>query len=266
MRFLFYYITICLFIFISHVSLGAYVGQIVFVSKEKANYSTPEDSISAFFSANIATDLDWYYQTLTSQSSLQEKEDLDKNEVDAIAGLNAFRDAFSSASIVKKFEYFEAVVVLVKIVNISGDSIELPYTLIEEEGEWKVSNKYASSEELAKYVKYDLKLFFGKGQRPADVNSFLGYYVPKGSTTSLAPGENTFDLHVFYGSSISPSSFSASLNGKDIGANFSPIPSENQVVTLNLERGRNVLLLSVEGKRTDGKLARDEDRLVFIVP
>lgn len=257
-------IVIFFMIFISQ-AFGTYLGPIVIKNKEQASYSTPEEAVSAFFSANMAADLDWYYETLTTESVLQEKTDFHKSGLDPMSGINVFKNAFSSASIINSFEYLDTTVVLVKIVNIEGNAIELPYTLVKENGEWKITNKYAASEELVKYMKYDLKLFKGKGQRPVDVNSFLSYYEPKDSTTLLTPGITTFDLQVFYGASIMPLSFSASLNGKDISADFSPIPSGNQVVTLRLESGRNVLLLSVEGERVDGKTARDEDRLVFVV-
>jgi len=36
-------------------------------------------------------------------------------------------------------------------------------------------------------------------------------------------------------------------------------------VKLNLNKGRNVLVLSIKGKKEGGKTAEDRDRLVFIV-
>jgi hypothetical protein len=142
----------------------------------------------------------------------------------------------------------------------------LPYTLVQEDEKWKVTNKYSASEELLKYVGFEPKLFFGHGQRSADVNAFLAYHYPQEATTALPSGTSTFDLHIFYGATIDPSSFCARLDGEDLSGLFSPSPEADQMVTLSLKPGRNVLLLSVEGKRSDGKTATDADRLVFDVP
>ncbi|MEW6675315.1 MAG: hypothetical protein AB1348_04810 [Nitrospirota bacterium] len=73
-------------------------------------------------------------------------------------------------------------------------------------------------------------------------------------------------LLVFYGKTILPETFNATLNGIDIKGIFHPKPDISEAVKLNLQKGRNTLILSVDGIRDDGKRATDRDRLVFIVP
>jgi hypothetical protein len=135
------------------------------------------------------------------------------------------------------------------------------------EGErWKLTNKYSSDAELKEYLYYVPPLFDGKGQRPADVNSFLGYEQPTQVQTDLAAGTSDYTVHIYYGKRIDPASFTAELNKQDISQHFSPYPFSNQEVEIPLQQGRNVLVLSIEGARGDGRKAKDTDRLVFIVP
>jgi hypothetical protein len=106
--------------------------------------------------------------------------------------------------------------------------------------------------------------FNGGGQR-TDVNEFLTYAAPTQTDTTLAAGTSSFDVHIFYGSTILPATFQATLNGNPISG-FTPIPGTDQTVTIPLASGRNTLVLRVDGVRTDGHIGTDRDRLVFIVP
>ncbi len=109
-------------------------------------------------------------------------------------------------------------------------------------------------------------LFDGKGQRPFDVNTFLAYLRPMEAQTTLPQGQNTYNLLIFYGKTIISETFKATLNGIDIKRSFKPKPDTSEAVKLNLQKGRNTLVLSVDGIRDDGKRATDTDKLVFIVP
>jgi len=107
--------------------------------------------------------------------------------------------------------------------------------------------------------------FNGGGQRPRDVNKFLTYIAPGDSPTTLATGTTAFSLLIVYGQTIIPSSFRAQLNGVDITNQFNPAPGTSQMVNLsNLQSGRNVLQLSVDGNLPT-RVATDSDRLIFIV-
>ncbi len=65
---------------------------------------------------------------------------------------------------------------------------------------------------------------------------------------------------------MEPGTFSAHLNKEDISAKFSPQPFTDEEVEIPLQKGRNVLVLSIEGQKPSGPSATDRDRLVFIVP
>ncbi|MHC4269536.1 MAG: hypothetical protein ACYSTS_13835, partial [Planctomycetota bacterium] len=100
----------------------------------------------------------------------------------------------------------------------------------------------------------------GVGQRPRDVNKFLSFSNPIKSRTTLPAGTSTFPLTILYGKSTIPSSFKAKLNGVDITYLFSPAVGSNEVVIIDLQAGRNVLLLSIDGEGH----ATDRERLVFL--
>lgn len=107
--------------------------------------------------------------------------------------------------------------------------------------------------------------FDGGGQRPKDVNKFLSYANPSKSHTQLAPGANSVAVMIYYGTTILPESFNASLNGVNVASQFHPLPGGHETVILLLSPGSNVLLLSTEGNVAN-RTATDTDRLVFLVP
>lgn len=108
--------------------------------------------------------------------------------------------------------------------------------------------------------------FDGKGQRPRDVNKFLSYSNPTQMSTDVPAGVTTFDLFIFYDKATVPASFKAELNRQDITGLFCPSPGGAEVVRLNLVKGRNTLVLSIDGTLPSGRVATDRDRLVFVLP
>ncbi len=107
--------------------------------------------------------------------------------------------------------------------------------------------------------------FDGGGQRPRDVNRFLSYGSPGESQTSLPAGTTQTTVLVFYGATVLPATFSATLNGQDVTALFQPVAGGSDRVTLDLAAARNVLKLSIDGELPN-RVATDTDRLVFKVP
>ncbi|MBF0319281.1 MAG: C39 family peptidase [Nitrospirae bacterium] len=107
--------------------------------------------------------------------------------------------------------------------------------------------------------------FDGKGQRPADVNKFLSYVTPTGSPVTLAQGTTSYTLVILYDKSIKAETFTAALNGSNVTSLFHPKAGSAEAVTVNINQGRNTLVLSVDGT-LPGRTATDTDRLVFIVP
>jgi hypothetical protein len=107
--------------------------------------------------------------------------------------------------------------------------------------------------------------FDGGGQRPRDVNKFLTYAQLSATSTALPAGTTSYALLVFFNQNIISSTFHAQLNGIDITSLFSPSPGSGQTIMLPLQKGRNVLQLSVDGNLTN-RVATDTDRLVFDLP
>ncbi|KWT78418.1 C39 family peptidase [Candidatus Magnetominusculus xianensis] len=107
--------------------------------------------------------------------------------------------------------------------------------------------------------------FDGKGQRPTDVNKFLSYVTPTSSPVTLAQGKTSYTLVIVYDKNIKAETFTAALNGNDVTSLFRPKAGRAEAVTLNLNQGRNTLVLSVDGT-LPSRMATDTDRLVFIVP
>ncbi len=106
--------------------------------------------------------------------------------------------------------------------------------------------------------------FAAKGKR-SDVNQFLTYDNPRDASTPLASGTTSFDLRLKYGETVFPATFSAVLNNVDITSKFHPFAGFAEQVTLDMQEGRNVLKLTIDGVRTDGRTAAERDRLVFVV-
>ena len=106
--------------------------------------------------------------------------------------------------------------------------------------------------------------FPAKGQR-SDVNDFLTFGFPRESRTSFEIGTAETNLVIKYQNLATPNNFKATLNGVDVSGSFTPNSGTAEEVTISLNEGRNVLVLKVDGIRTDGRTATDTDRLVFKV-
>ncbi len=104
----------------------------------------------------------------------------------------------------------------------------------------------------------------GGGQR-SDVDDFLMFANPLQESTALPAGSSSFPITIIYGTTISTSTFQATLNGQPFGG-FHPVAGTSETVSVPLSQGRNVLLLTVDGVRADGRTATDRDRLIFLVP
>jgi hypothetical protein len=180
-----------IFLFLSSflpLNVAAATMQIHFVDKKVARYESPESALAAFFSAYMAGDLAWHFETLTAESAAEERSVFAENNIDPMAGIENFREGYVESYIDSKFSYVDSVVLVVRIKDVAGDISVLPYTLVQEDEKWKVTNKYSASEELLKYVGFEAKLFLGHGQRSADVNAFLAYHYLRRPRRRFRPG------------------------------------------------------------------------------
>jgi hypothetical protein len=56
--------------------MKSYPVKVNVISKNQADYKTPENTLAAGFSALMHNDLDWYYETLTEKSAIEDKANL----------------------------------------------------------------------------------------------------------------------------------------------------------------------------------------------
>lgn len=235
------------------------------IDRSQANYLSPENTYHAIHSCLAAGDLGWCDETMTAESLQNDIEMFKKAGIDR-SRIFELQKNVKESFMVEKFNYKDSIVILVDDYGYNGSINRMPLTFVEENGRWKVTNKYSSDSELNKYLYYVPPLFDGKGQRSADVNSFLGYEQPTQVQTDLAAGTNSYMVHVYYGKTVDSATFAAKLDKLDLSHKFAPKPFTDEEVSIPLQQGRNVLVLSVEGKKSDGRTATDTDRLVFIVP
>ena len=130
---------------------------------------------------------------------------------------------------------------------------ELSVGLIENQGPCGPGNAYTL--EYTPTPGVSLKVtggFDGGGETPSDVNEFLTYANPIAAQTTLRAGKTPFPLIIFYGATIDPPSFTATLNGANISRRFKPIPGRYQVIPLKFALGSNTLIPSVQGKTAGG--------------
>jgi len=72
---------------------------------------------------------------------------------------------------------------------------------------------------------------------------------------------------IIYGATIRPATFKVVLNRIDITSSFMPSPGTSETVEIPLSPGqRNVLVFTVDGELSTGRVATDRDRLTFVVP
>ena len=235
------------------------------ISIEDSNYLTPENAYYSIISCLFSENMDWCDNSITKLTLEKDLNAFKKANIDR-SKIFELQKNIKESYIIDKFEFKNSTVLLIEDHTHHGTIIIMPLTFVKEEGLWKLTNEYAGDEELNSYLYYIPALFDGKSGRPMDVNTFLGYKNPNQTQTHLDLGETSYTVHVYYGRTIDPSTFTAELNRQDVSEWFSPQPLSNEEVELPLQKGRNTLVLSVEGTRDDGKIARDTDRLVFIVP
>jgi len=112
----------------------------------------------------------------------------------------------------------------------------------------------------------DPALLYNGGGQSSEVNAFLRYATPTDNRIKLATGTTAYTVVIFYGATITPSTFIATLNGIDITSRFQPIPGSGQAVTIPLGAGTTKLHMGVDGTKASGGKGTDSDTLTFLVP
>lgn len=252
-------------LFFNNSYASQYPMQIYPFHKNEANYITPENTFIAKISSLLDHDILWYYETLTYESAEKDKNLFQEAGIDPERNFDLI-DEDDEFLILDKKQYKNGIMLLIETQKTDGRILIGPTVLVQENGLWKTTTEFAGDQELLDCLIVIPPLFDGKGQKPADTNSFLSYEKPQQVKTELEPGQDSYLLHIYYGRTIDPKTFSAVLNKTDISGNFSPEPFTDQEVRIPLDQGKNVLKLSVQGTKKNGKKAKDKDQLVFIVP
>lgn len=94
-------------------------------------------------------------------------------------------------------------------------------------------------------------------------NHFLSFASPVRQATLVPAGQNNFPVLIFYGSTITPASFTASLNGQDLSSTFHPVAGTFETVNVPLPNGLSSLNFQVSGTTAGGQIATDNDTLQF---
>jgi hypothetical protein len=109
----------------------------------------------------------------------------------------------------------------------------------------------------------EAELYSGGGQQPAEVNKFLRYASPLDNRNKV-PANSTYTVLVYYGLTINPATFNATLDGVDITSRFHPTPGGADAVTIAVGTGTTKLHLSVDGTKASGGKGTDSDTLTFL--
>lgn len=105
---------------------------------------------------------------------------------------------------------------------------------------------------------------FRGGGQGAEVDSLLTYMAPGSRSTTLPAGTTSYGVMIAYSPAIDPATFHATLDNVDVTGSFHPVGGRSERVALPLHAGRNVLLLTVDG-RHGSRMSTDRDHLTFVV-
>ncbi|MCP4715422.1 MAG: hypothetical protein GY868_09910 [Deltaproteobacteria bacterium] len=246
------------FLFVSNVH--AYPVKVQLITKTEARYDTPENAYVSMLSALVNKDIGWYYETMTKESAQRDKKELQESMVDPSSNfdlVSGMKDEF----IVGKVNYKNGVLLVCKSYEQNGSISKGPAAFVLDSGKWKYTDEFSSDEIIWNYMDLIPKLFDGQTRLPAGANTFLAYANPLELRTEVQT--STFPLHVFYGETIDPATFKVEFNNTDIVSRFTPQPVGDEIVVLDLQQGKNTLVLSIEGIRESGRRSTDRDTLLL---
>lgn len=150
----------------------------------------------------------------------------------------------------------------------SWDAVEMQWQGSSEDLVFRPSSTdhyLVKTETLGPYDYDASALFNGGGQSNAEVNPFLRYAYPADTRTKLTAADAKKRVIVFFGSTVDPATFTADLNGVDVRSRFMVVPGGASSVEFIFPSGTSKLKLSIEGRTSAGRTARDTDTLTFLV-
>ena len=132
---------------------GVYPARVEIIEKGQASYDSPENCMAAIKSAFRLNDIEWANDTLTVDSREELFRLLNNAGMD-IAILMETIPVKISSYIIEKFEYEDAVVLVVED-HIEDGSVQTgPVAFVLENGKWKKTNKFSGDESMHQYLDY----------------------------------------------------------------------------------------------------------------
>ena len=150
---IFFIVSLAKFIAVSPLFAAQHPMEVKIVTKEHANYDTPEDAFAAIYSAKINRDAAWYYEGLTQQSAEHQIELYKKYNIDI---QDEFEIALKTKSIyiLDKQPYHNGVFLLVKVIKDDGTIIQGPSVFVQENGFWKSMQQIPKDDPINAYLDY----------------------------------------------------------------------------------------------------------------
>ena len=120
------------------------------VEKGDVKYATPEETYAANISALLSHDLDWYYETLTVATALEDKELFQKAGIDLAKKFDLV-DAEEEIFVLEKKPYKTGILLIMMSRRPDGFEMRGSVTLVQVDGKWKITSEFGYDPELDKY-------------------------------------------------------------------------------------------------------------------
>jgi hypothetical protein len=105
---------------------------------------------------------------------------------------------------------------------------------------------------------------FTGGKRTRGSELFISFVAPSRRMTQLPSGTVATELWVNFAPNVDPATLRVRVRGEDVTALFAPIvPGTSKRVTLPLGRRRTRVSFRIKGRRRNGSLGADTDRVIF---
>ncbi len=130
-----------------------YPMKVEIIDREQTKYDTPESTYAAMISSLITEDLDWYYETFTEESAAENKREYQEANIDPRKKFDTVK-GLKNIFIIDKIEYKIGIVLIVETHEQNGTIMQGPSTFVKKYNKWKMTNKFASDEDLWEYLDY----------------------------------------------------------------------------------------------------------------
>jgi hypothetical protein len=127
-----------------------YPSKINLITKNQADYKTPENTLAASFFALMYNDLEWFYETLTIPAVIEDKAMYEEAGIDINEKFKLVNPGDQLVILDKKV-YKKGILIHSKGITGEGTIIIGPNVFVLENGLWKETYDYISDEEIHAY-------------------------------------------------------------------------------------------------------------------